>query len=167
MKKVFCLICISLALFCTVSCKQKQKKTKEESIKEFRQQLTEDDTVAMLRICDDAMEQLKAKQIDKVLASMYEYTDSTKELRPLSDALKRKCRAKFQMFPVLEYKRVYYSFMLEGCNDVKYEVVFATAEQTGTAEPARTAFMFNPVRKDGEWKLCIKTSDKMIDREMR
>ena len=49
------------------------------------------------------------------------------------------------------------------CNDVKYEVVFATAEQTGTGEPAKTAFMFNPVKVDGTWKLCVKSVDDKID----
>jgi hypothetical protein len=55
--------------------------------------------------------------------------------------------------------------MLEGCNDVKYEVTFATAEQAGTEEAPKTMFMFNPVRIDGEWKLCVKTPQDSIDRE--
>jgi hypothetical protein len=54
--------------------------------------------------------------------------------------------------------------MLEGCNDVKYEVTFATAEQTG-GQPATIMFMFNPVKIDGEWKLCVKTPTDEIDEE--
>ena len=118
----------------------------------------------MLKLCDDAMKELKAKNIDKVLASLYEYTDSTEDLKPLSEELKKKYRNQFQIFPVMEYERKYYSFQLEGCNDVKYEVTFATAEQTGTGQPAKTAFMFNPVKINGEWKLCVKTADEEIDK---
>lgn len=33
----------------------------------------------MLKLCDTAMEQLKAKDYNHVLASLYEYTDSTQE----------------------------------------------------------------------------------------
>jgi hypothetical protein len=50
---------------------------------------------------------------------------------------------------------------------VKYEVVFATAEQAGTPEPAKTGYMFNPVKVDGEWKLCVKTLSDDIDMSNR
>jgi hypothetical protein len=53
--------------------------------------------------------------------------------------------------------------MLEGCNDVKYEVTFATAGEAGTETAPVTSFMFNPVKKDGEWKLCVKTLNDQID----
>lgn len=56
-------------------------------------------------------------------------------------------------------------FQLEGCNDVKYDVVFATAEQAGTEEPAKTAYV-QAVRINGEWKLCVKTADDEFDKEM-
>ncbi len=149
-----------------VSC-QKKKKTREERVAEFREQLTAEDTTAMLNMCDAAMDNLKAKQIDKVLASMYQYNDSTGELKPLGDKLTKQYKRQFTIFPVLKYRRVYYSFQHEGCNDVKYEVEFATAEAAGTEEPAKTAFMFNPVKVDGDWKLCVKTSDDEIDQDMR
>lgn len=71
------------------------------------------------------------------------------------------------LFPVLEYSRIYYSFQLEGCNDVKYEVVWATADKTGTNQDAKTAYMFNPVKVDGSWKLCVKTASDEIDMNMR
>ena len=121
----------------------------------------------MLKLCDDAMELLKGRQIDQVLASLYEYTDSTKEVKPLTKQTAEKYRKRFKMFPVLDYTRKYYSFQLEECNDVKYEVVFATAEQAGTPEPAKTGYMFNPVKVDGEWKLCVKTLSDDIDMSNR
>ena len=68
---------------------------------------------------------------------------------------------------MLSYSRLYYSFQLEGCNDVKYEVTWATKEQAGTSEAPKTSFMFNPVKIDGTWKLCVKTPADEIDQEMR
>lgn len=160
---VFFTLAIALIV---VGCSKKNK-TREEQVAEFRSELTSADTTAMLKICDEAMENLKAKEYDKVLASLNEYTDSTNEIKPLSKETASRYMRLFKRFPVLEYVRKYYSFQLEGCNDVKYEVTFATAEQTGTNQPAKTAFMFNPVRKDGEWKLCVKTADEQIDLEKR
>lgn len=148
------------------SCSNKQK-TREEEVAEFRNTLTADDTTAMLQICDAAMEQLKGKKIDQVLASMYEYTDSTQEIRPLTKEVAERYRRQFRMYPVLDYERKYFSFQLAGCNDVKYEVTFATAEAAGTEEPAKTSYMFNPVKIDGEWKLCVKTATDDIDITMR
>ena len=144
------------------ACKNKAPQTREEQIEEFRSMLTANDTTQMLQICDNAMELLKGKKIDEVIASLNEYNDSTEELTPLSDEMKKRLQNQFKRFPVLEYKRQYYSFMLQGCNDVKYEITFATAEQTGD-QPATTMFMFNPVKVGDEWKLCVKTQDKPID----
>ena len=121
----------------------------------------------MVKLCDDAMELLKNKKFEQVLASIYEYDDSTKEAKPLSELSRKKYLKTFETFPVLEYRRKYFSFMLEGCNDVKYEVVFATAEQAGTPEPPKTSYMWNPVKIDGEWKLCLKTEHDKVDNQFR
>ena len=155
-------------LFVFPSCKglkNKKDMSREEQIEEFRNDLTEADTTTMLKLADDAMEQLKAKKIDQVIASLYEYNDSTEEVKPLTEETAKRLTRKFKMFPVLDYYREYYSFMLEGCNDVKYCVTFATPEQTGTKDPATTMFMFNPVKIDGEWKLCVKTAQDQFDTE--
>lgn len=164
MKKNSIILVAIAILTLVVACKNKPK-TREEQIQEFRSELTHEDTAAMLRICDDAMAQLKAKNIDQVLANLYEYDDSTKEMSKLSEKMNKRLRRQFKLFPVLDYKRQYFSFMLEGCNDVKYSVVFATAEQAGTEEAPVTMFMFNPIRVDGEWKLCVKTTKDEIDEE--
>lgn len=157
---------LTLAVLLAFTSCSSRKQSRSEQVSEFREQLTQEDTTTMLKLCDDAMEALKAKNIDKVLASLCEYTDSTKEVKPLSNETAQRYRRQFTMFPVLSYERKYYSFQLEGCNDVKYEVVFATAEQAGTEEPAKTAYMFNPVKVDGQWVLCVKTADEEIDRTM-
>lgn len=147
------LICLGTAFSCS-----KKKKSREERVEEFRSMLTANDTTQMLKICDNAMELLKGNKVEEVIASLYEYNDSTEELKPLSDATKKRVAYRFKKFPVLDYTRQYYSFMLEGCNDVKYEVTFATAEQAGTSEAPKTMYMFNPIRIDGEWKLCVKSA---------
>ena len=156
MKKLNYLL-IAVAVLCLGTACSNKKKSREERVEEFRGMLTANDTTQMLQICDNAMEQLKGKKIDEVIATLYEYNDSTEELTPLTDQVKKRLARRFKMFPVLSYNRQYFSFMLEGCNDVKYEVVFATPEQTG-ADSAKTMYMFNPVRVDGEWKLCVKSA---------
>ena len=166
MKKYLLFIASSVLVLSLASCGGKQK-SREQQKQEFRSELTKEDTATMLKLCDDAMVNLKAKDYNKVLASLYEYTDSTQEVKPLTEETKRRYLNKFRLFPVLDYERVYYSFQLEGCNDVKYEVTFATAEQAGTAEPAKTGYMFNPVKVDGSWKLCVKTANDQIDMNMR
>lgn len=166
MKKIILLTLSASLLISFFSCSGK-KANREEQINEFRSELTKEDTATMLKLCDDAMANLKAKDYNKVLASLYEYTDSTQEIKPLTEETKKRYLTKFKLFPVLDYTRVYYSFQLEGCNDVKYEVTFATAEQAGTKEPAKTAYMFNPVKVDGSWKLCVKTANDQIDMNLR
>ena len=164
MKNSFFYFIAVLASVSFFSCKSENKeKAPLEEIMEFRGTLSTSDTTQMLQLCDEAMEQLKNHSYEKVLSSLYEYNDSTKEVKPLSETLMRQYRSNFETFPVIEYRRVYYSFLLEGCNDVKYEVIFATPEQTGTDEPAKTAFMFNPVKIDGQWYLCVKTEKDKLD----
>ncbi len=158
MKKLNYLWIVAALLCLGTSCSNKKNQSREERVDEFRHMLTANDTTQMLQMCDNAMELLKGKKIDEVVASLYEYNDSTEELMPLSDELKKQVVHRFKMFPVLDYKRQYFSFMLEGCNDVKYEVTFATAEQAGTKEAPKTMFMFNPIRIDGEWMLCVKSA---------
>jgi len=160
------LVVVSVCLVAMTSCKKKQtEQTREDRIEEFRANLTQNDTTEMLRLADSAMELLKGKKIDEVLGNLYEYNDSSEELKPLSKAMSKRVEIRFKRFPVLDYKRDYFSFMLEGCNDVKYQVTFATAEQTGNGEPATTMFMFNPVKVGGEWKLCVKTAKDEVDEE--
>jgi hypothetical protein len=162
--KKFNYILMAVAMLMLATACSNKNKSREERVEEFRSMLTSNDTTQMLQICDNAMEQLKGKKIDQVLASLYEYNDSTEELKPLSDEYKKRLQKRFKLFPVQEYERQYYSFMLEGCNDVKYEVTFRTAEQTG-GSAAKTIFMFNPVKIDGEWKLCVKTATDEMDEE--
>ena len=91
------------AMFFVSSCGNKQK-TRTEEVAAFRSELTAEDTTQMLRMCDDAMEQLKARNIDQVLASLQEYSDSTNEIKPLTGhqgyqyALSLSCRLSISNF---------------------------------------------------------------------
>lgn len=163
MKRYHLIIFASALLLFSACIGKKKQQTREEQIAEFRSELTAEDTTAMLKLADDAMEQLKAKKIDQVIASLYEYDDSTKEAKPVTEETAKRYHKIFSIYPVIDYTRVYYSFMLEGCNDVKYEVTFATAEQLGTDKPATTMYMFNPIKLDGVWKLCVKTPLDQVD----
>lgn len=118
----------------------------------------------MLQLADHCMELLKNKDIDAALNSLHEYDSNTNELKTLSDESKKRYEHVFKMFPVLDYKRDYYSFQLEGQNDVKYIIVFAEADKDNDLPAAKTALMFNPVKIDGSWYLTIKTGDENFDR---
>ena len=158
------------AALTVASCKNQPKsadETRLEKIEQFRAQLVHDDTTIVLRLCDNAMELLMNKQYDEVLASLYEYTDSTQEVKPITPQTAKKYLRKFKMFPVMRYERKYYSFQLEGCNDVKYDVIFASGEAAGTSTPAIIGYMFNPVKVDGEWRLCVKTPTDFYDINMQ
>ena len=81
MKKTILYSLLAILVFSLCSCGEK-KKTREQQVDEFRSELTEEDTAAMLKLCDDAMAQLKAKDYNAVLANLHEYTDSTQEVKP-------------------------------------------------------------------------------------
>ena len=163
MKKFYYLFVAVATLLLSTACSNKKTQTREEQVEKFRTTLTSSDTTQMLQLCDHAMELLKGKKIDEVVASLYEYNDSTKEVKPLTEAMAKRYTRMFNMFPVFSYSRRYYSFMLEGCNDVLYDVVFAHAEQAGTEKDPTTTYMFNPVKIDDEWKLCVKALNDEID----
>lgn len=154
---------ITIAILLSVSLTSCHKdKSKSEQVLEFRSELTEQDTTQMLKLCDDCMELLKNRQIDKALGMLHEYDDSLKTVSPLTAEMTKRYEHVFNTFPVYEYTRSYYSFQLEGLNDVKYDIMFAENDKT-----AKTAFMFNPVRVDGTWYLCVKRADQDIDESKR
>ena len=126
--------------------------------------MSAEDTTTMLNLCNTAMEQLQQGKIDEMLNTLYEYDDSTKQLSQLTENTLLRYKRQFERFPVKDFALQYYSVMLEGCNDVKYKVTFATEEQTG-GEPATTMYMFNPVKINGEWKLCVKTQHDEFDQD--
>ena len=143
-----------LAVF--ASCENK----KEVDLRtDFQKELTAEDTTAMLQVADSCMELLKAAKLDEVLNLLVEYDDSTKSISPISEDMRDNYLRKFNLFPVLEYTRNYFSFKEEGLNDVRYDVTFGPEE----AGSPKTSYMFNPVKVDGKWYVSVKHSSQEID----
>ena len=71
MKKTFSLLfalgMLSSSFFTSCSsCSSNKEKPREERVAEFRSTLNHEDTTQMLKLCDDAMAQLKAGQVERV-----------------------------------------------------------------------------------------------------
>lgn len=116
----------------------------------------------MLSLCDNCMELLKNKDIEGALSMLYEYDDSTKQVFPISEATRMRYERLFNMFPVLSYQRQKFTFMLEGVNDVKYDVIFAEESHPEVNGVPRTSYMFNPVKVDSVWYVTVKRPDQDI-----
>ena len=164
MKSLKYLFLLCVVLLGVTSCKEK---TREQAIQDFQSGLSAADSTAMLALCDGCMELLKAKDIDRALDMLSLYDEELHTVAHLPDHFRQSYRRMFTIFPVYNYRRQYYSFQLEGCNDVKYEVVFVEQENSDYNTPYKTSFMFNPVKVDGEWYLCMKTADQNIDESHR
>ena len=132
-------------------------------VNELQSELNNEDTLTMLKICDSSMELLKGGDIESVISQLYEYDDSTKSVTPISDESARRFRRRLQVFPVHDYKRVSYKFFEQWLNDVKYEVIFAEEKHPEVNGVPKTFFMFNPVKVDGQWYLCVKQADQRIN----
>lgn len=163
MRKIVYFTLIATCLLTIASCNQKSKSQFEQK-EEFRESLNKQDTVQMLKLADDCMELLMHKNINGALDMLNEYDDSTNSVTTLSEQTRANYLRIFNMFPVLKYQRVSYSFMLEGLNDVKYDVIFAEEEHPEINGVPKTSFMFNPVKIDGQWYLTVKRADQEIDR---
>ncbi len=154
MKKVFFpLLTIALVVF--AACKGGQK---SESMV-FQEGLTAQDSTIMLQKCDSCMQFLQEGRLDDALAMLVEYDDSLQQVSPLSDETRASCMRKFTLFPVLKYELSYVSFIESGVNDAKYEVQFGPDE----AGAPKTYFMFNPVKVNGQWYLCVKNAVQSLD----
>ena len=138
----------------------KRSKNYQEQVLEFNSSLNESDTLKMLELCDQCMDYLKAKDFNSALGMLHEYDAKSQSVSPISEETANVYRHRFNIFPVLDYTRVSYTFMLEGLNDVKYEVIFAEEENPEENGLPKTYFMFNPVKVGGQWYLCVKQSDQ-------
>lgn len=163
MNKFFVVCAVFSAAMIFSSCKSEKPKTKLSEVLEFRNTLTQQDTTQVLQLANGCMEYLKNKNIDQAVASLYEYNDSLNKIQPLSDISEKSVRHLFTVFPVLDYDLVYYSLQSETVNDVKYNVTFAEEEDIENNGRPVTSFMFNPVKVDGVWYLCVKKKGQEVD----
>ncbi len=158
MKKVLLPITI-LAMIFFIACTGTEKKSASQA---YQDGLTSQDSTIMLQKCDSCMQLLSEGNIEGALDMLVLYDDSLQQVSPLTDETRASYKRKFTLFPVLKYELKYVSFMESGLNDAKYEVQFGPDE----AGAPKTSYMFNPVKVDGQWYLCVKTGTQGID-EMR
>lgn len=162
MKKSILFSLFAFALLCMhVGCSNKPKPTPAQ---EFRAELTAEDTTKMLGICEECMKTLKAGNIDGALNLLYQYDDSTKTVSPISEENRKKMRNTFTVFPVLNYRMVYYNFTTQGLNDVKYEIEFFEKADSTDQAPNTIGLMFNPVKVDDQWYLTMKEAGQDFTR---
>ena len=154
MKKVLLpIMAIVLVLF--AACKGETKTSSQI----YQEGLTAQDSTIMLQKCNDCMQLLSEGRIDDALNMLVEYDDSIQQVSPLSEETRASYMRKFTLFPVLKYELKYISFTTQGFNDAKYEVQFGPDE----AGAPKTAYMFNPVKVDGQWYLCVKNANQAVD----
>lgn len=154
--KKYLLPLMAIALVAFAACTGTDKKTDSQ---EYQEGLTAQDSTIMLQKCDSCMQLLSEGRIEDALDMLVEYDDSLQQVSPLSDETRASYKRKFTLFPVIKYDLQYVSFMEAGLNDAKYEVQFGPDE----AGAPKTAFMFNPVKVDGQWYLCVKTANQAFD----
>ena len=141
MKKLGWIFIVALTLgYVQISCVDHKPKSSEQMVQEehaaFVKELTSEDTVEMIKICNECMNTLKSGRIEVIL--------------------------NFKFFPVIDYNLDYFSFNTSGVNDVKYTIEFFE-KKDGDATPNTINFMFNPVKKSGKWYITVKEADQSVD----
>ena len=117
---------------CSTKGHEEKMKTQKEAEDEFVATLTAADSSAVLTLCTQCMDLLKAKETDKALDMLYSIDDAG-IAKPLTIQQREALTKRFQRFPVIRYRLDYLSFSTQGNND-----------------------MFNPIKANGEWVLAIK-----------
>lgn len=155
MKKLYWifLFCGMICLIGLSSCHDNNKS--RENINEFVSQLTAQDSTTVLALGDSCMNYFKSKNVDSALGMLYVEQDG--QLTHISDSMKTIITKRFKIFPVLDYKLDYYTFLSESVNDLKYRIVFG--EATEDMPEQTTGFMFNPIKSNGVWYLTLKMSN--------
>ena len=166
MKKLGWIFIVALTLgYVQISCVDHKPKSSEQMVQEehaaFVKELTSEDTVEMIKICNDCMNTLKSGRIDDAM-KMFHLITPDGELKPLSQEKERQLRKNFKFFPVIDYKLDYFSFNTSGVNDVKYTIEFFE-KKDGDATPNTINFMFNPVKKSRKWYITVKEADQSVD----
>lgn len=151
-KVIFTLLLGCLLFSCGQKEAKERMKTYGDAEKEFIATLTREDTVKLLEQARICMDSLKSGHLESALRQLYVVKGN--EVLPLSGEDLKEIREHFQRFPVVDYELDYFNFSTQGCNDLKYRIQFVRKDAKGDV-PA-IAFMFNPVKIDSCWYLCIK-----------
>lgn len=160
-KKTLAIMAAALFIIGLAGCQQRKEPAPEPDEAElFREGLTAQDTVQMLDVCNRCMEMLKQGQTEEALKALYVVNEDG-NVSPLPEDKMQELRKMFQLFPVVDYKLRSFAFNDSGLNDVKYEVQFFAKEE-GDSTPNTIAFMFNPVKCDGQWYATVKRADQKV-----
>lgn len=146
------LLYVSISILCFYSCGNKGSNSPREQKKDFSTTLSAADTAFVLKQTRECMECLKMGKIEEAIDMLSMLSDT--KISSLSEEAKQQLRKRCRLFPVLDYSLAYFSFIADTVNDVKYIVKFK--EGTKNHKPNTIGFMFNPVKKDGQWHLTIK-----------
>ena len=157
MKKILIAAACALVMASCGNSKKQQPKTVGDLEQDFVATLTEADTTAVLGMGSQLLDSLKAGNVEWAMGMLYQVNDSM-DIVPVDADTRGRLENRFRMFPVADYELDYYQFSLPGLNDLKYRT-FLTARQDGVANPGM-AFMLNPVKKDGQWFICVKSQDQ-------
>ena len=151
-KIVFILLLSCLSFSCGRKETKERMKTYADAEKEFVGSLTKTDSITVLEMSEKCVDSLKEGNIEAALGMLYVVKDG--EAVRLTNENAENLKKHFSTFPVVDYHLENFSFSTQGCNDLKYKIEFAKKDVDGNAPTM--AFMFNPVKIDGIWYLCIK-----------
>ena len=116
---------------CSTKGHEEKMKTQKEAEDEFVATLTAADSSAVLTLCTQCMDLLKAKETDKALDMLYSIDDAG-IAKPLTIQQREALTKRFQRFPVIRYRLDYLSFSTQGNNDVKYKIEFTPRSDSDT-----------------------------------
>lgn len=155
-KVIFTLLLACILFSCGQKETKERMKTYGDAEKEFIATLTREDSIKVLNLARICMDSLKSGNIESALRMLYVVKEN--HVLPLGGEDLKETREHFQRFPVVDYQLDYFTFSTQGCNDLKYRIKFSRKDKKGNI-PA-IAFMFNPVKIDNRWYLCIKGKDQ-------
>ncbi len=161
MKKIYFLSFSLLAFSCLFmsGCKGKDKNAQADS--EYVDPRSDEnmvrnsaDTTAILKICTDYLNLLKADNVEAALDLLYAYDDSAKTVTPIGNKLRNKFRNNLKMFPVLDYQLE--SMKLYGEDDTEFVFMVKFFEKPeGDPQPNTIREVLSPVRVNGQWFLTV------------
>lgn len=128
-------------------------KTYADAEKEFVGSLTKTDSITVLEMSQKCMDSLKEGNIEAALGMLYVVKDG--EAVRLTNENAENLKKHFSTFPVVDYHLENFSFF--PLRDVMILNIRLNLQKKDVDGNAPTmAFMFNPVKIDGIWYLCIK-----------
>ena len=133
--------------------KKEQPKTFQDIEAEFASTLTASDTTQVMDLSTQVMDSLKSGNVEWAVDCLCELSGGDTPTA-LGEETRERMLKRFKRFPVVDYELDYYSFSTPLFNDLKYRTFFRERDDSGTA-PAMS-LMFNPVKVDGKWYLCVK-----------